>query len=156
MKNVYLIEVAEYEIANKIHEEPAFAWWVPSFLKKRNRFTSKVKSKYWQQTHNYGIEVPKSVKHALELDQKNGDNQWWEAITTEMANVRVSFQVFDGEINQLPPEYQEIKCHMIFDSSWVRTSGGRQDTSQGVMPLIHPHQSPIHQSCQGNQFVLHY
>jgi hypothetical protein len=46
MKNAYPIEVAEYAIANKIHEEPAFAWWVPSARKKRNRFISKVKSKY--------------------------------------------------------------------------------------------------------------
>jgi hypothetical protein len=35
---------------------------------------------------------------------------------TEMANVRVAFQVFDGKNNQLPPGYQEIKCHMIFDT----------------------------------------
>jgi Reverse transcriptase (RNA-dependent DNA polymerase) len=34
---------------------------------------------------------------------------------TEMANVRVAFQVFDGERKQLSPGYQEIKCHMIFD-----------------------------------------
>jgi hypothetical protein len=34
---------------------------------------------------------------------------------TEIANVRVAFQVFDGESNQLPPGYQEIKCQMIFD-----------------------------------------
>jgi Reverse transcriptase (RNA-dependent DNA polymerase) len=34
---------------------------------------------------------------------------------SEMANVRVPFQVFDGERKQLPPGYQEIKCHMIFD-----------------------------------------
>ena len=115
VRDIFNIEVAEYAIANKIHEEPAFAWWVPSTLKKRNRFISKVKSKYWQRTHKYGIEVPKSVKHALEIDQKNGDNQWWEAIMTEMANVRVAFQVFDGKSNQLPPGYQEIKCHMIFD-----------------------------------------
>ena len=115
MKNAYPIEVAEYAIANKIHEEPAFAWWVPSTLKKRNRFISKVKIKYWQQTHKYDIEIPKSVKHSLELDQKNGDNQCWEAIMTKMATVRVAFQVFYVESNQLAPGYQEIKCHMIFD-----------------------------------------
>jgi Reverse transcriptase (RNA-dependent DNA polymerase) len=34
---------------------------------------------------------------------------------TEMTNVRVAFQVFDGKSNQLPPGYQEIKCNMIFD-----------------------------------------
>jgi hypothetical protein len=34
---------------------------------------------------------------------------------TEMANVWVAFQVFDGETKQLPLGYQEIKSHMIFD-----------------------------------------
>jgi hypothetical protein len=33
--------VAEYAIANKIHEDPAFAWWVPFTLKKRNRILQK-------------------------------------------------------------------------------------------------------------------
>ena len=53
-------------------------------LKKKSRFLSKVKSKYWQQDHRYGIEIPKSDKNALELDQKNSDSQWWESIMTEM------------------------------------------------------------------------
>jgi hypothetical protein len=47
--------VAEYEFANKVHDEAAFAWWIPFTLKKRNRWISKVKSKYWQQTHKYGF-----------------------------------------------------------------------------------------------------
>ena len=115
MKNAYPLEVAEYAIANKIQEEPAFAWWVPFTVKKRERFISKLKSKYWQRTHKYGIEVPKSVAHALELDTKNGDTRWWDAIMKEMANVRVAFSKFQGEKKDLPPGFQEIKCHMIFD-----------------------------------------
>eukprot|EP00980_Cylindrotheca_fusiformis_P014246 scaffold3766_cov80-Cylindrotheca_fusiformis.AAC.1 len=35
------VEVAEYAVANKIEEEPAFKWWVPYVLKKRNRILSK-------------------------------------------------------------------------------------------------------------------
>lgn len=68
MKNAYPLEVADYAIANKIQDEPAFAWWVPFTIKKREHHISKVKSKYWQRTHKYGIEIPKSVAHALELD----------------------------------------------------------------------------------------
>ena len=41
------VELAEYAVLNNIAEEPAFAWWVPSTLKKRNRFISKVNCKYW-------------------------------------------------------------------------------------------------------------
>ena len=62
------IEVAEYALANKIDDEPAFSWWVHSTLRKRNRIISKVKSRYWKTTHKFGIEVPKTVKRALVLE----------------------------------------------------------------------------------------
>ena len=32
-----------------------------------------------------------------------------------MTNVRVAFEEFDGDKNDLPPGYQQIHCHMIFD-----------------------------------------
>ena len=31
------VEVAEYAVANRIVEEPAFAWWVPHMFRKRKR-----------------------------------------------------------------------------------------------------------------------
>jgi Reverse transcriptase (RNA-dependent DNA polymerase) len=33
----------------------------------------------------------------------------------EMANFRVAFDVFDGEKKDLPPGFQQISCHMMFD-----------------------------------------
>jgi hypothetical protein len=39
LKESNLIEVVEYAIANKISEEPAFAWWTRQVLKKRDRMT---------------------------------------------------------------------------------------------------------------------
>lgn len=41
MKESYPIEVAEYATANEIEDRPAFAWWVPHVLKKRDRMISK-------------------------------------------------------------------------------------------------------------------
>ena len=35
------IEVAEYAVANRIQDEPAFAWWVKQVLRRRNRIISK-------------------------------------------------------------------------------------------------------------------
>ena len=40
------VETAEYAVANFIHEEPAFAWWVKDVLRKRDRILAKVKSRY--------------------------------------------------------------------------------------------------------------
>ena len=59
------IEVVEYAVANKIAEEPAFAWWVRDVLRRRDRIIKKVKStKYWARSHKYGVELPKTVAEA--------------------------------------------------------------------------------------------
>jgi hypothetical protein len=34
LKESYPVQVAEYAVANKITEQPAFAWWVPHILRK--------------------------------------------------------------------------------------------------------------------------
>ena len=61
------VEVAEHAVANRIQDEPAFAWWVKPVLRRRNRIISKVKKKYWRTTHKYGIRVPKSVNCIVTL-----------------------------------------------------------------------------------------
>ena len=113
MKESYPVQIAEYSIQNKIHEEPAFAWWVPTVIKKRKAILAKVKSKYWQRTHKYGIEIPKSIAHAKELDAKNGNTLWWDAICEEMSTVRIAFEVLEED--GIPPGYKHIDCHIIFD-----------------------------------------
>ena len=60
------------------------------------------------------MEVPKTVKEALELDKKNGTTLWADAIAKEMKDVRVAFKILpDGQ--SAPIGYQKIPCHMIFD-----------------------------------------
>ena len=103
LKEAYPVQTAEYAVVAKIAMEPAFAWWVPYTLKKRNRIISKVKSKYWLRTHKFGIWIPKSVEEAKRLDQDNGDSQWLEAICNEMTNVRPAFEVWEKEVDHIPP-----------------------------------------------------
>jgi len=60
----------------KIDHEPAFNWWVPQVLKKCKSIISLMKKRiprYLKQKHNFGIEIPTSVKDALEIDKKNGN-----------------------------------------------------------------------------------
>ena len=73
MKESFPIETAMYAVEHGLSEEPAFAWWVPHVLKKKERFISKVKSKYWERTHKYGIRIPKTIKEALEIDEENSN-----------------------------------------------------------------------------------
>ena len=115
IKNSYPVQAAEYAVANRIAEEPAFAWWVPHTLKKRERILAKVKSKYWVRTHKFGIRIPKSVEEAKRLDRENGNTLWWDAIVQEMKNVRPAFEEWEKGVGSIPPGFQEIKCHLIFD-----------------------------------------
>ena len=32
-----------------------------------------------------------------------------------MANVRLAFEIFDGETSDITPGYQQVKCNVIFD-----------------------------------------
>ena len=85
-------------------------------MKKRDRIISLVRrrqTRYLKKTHKFGIELPKSVAHA-ELDRKNGNTFWADAIAKEMKNVRVAFSIRDED--EIPKNiYQKIKYHMVFD-----------------------------------------
>ena len=70
-------------------------------IKKQDRITAKVKSKYWMKTHKFGIRVLKTVEEAKSLDQASCDHQWWDAICQEMKNVRIVFDTYDGDIDDL-------------------------------------------------------
>ena len=114
-KDNYPVQVAEYAIAAGIDKQPAFAWWVPFTIKKRQQIVSKIKSKYWIRTHKFGIKIPKSVQEALAFDKENGDTLWWDAICTEMKNVRPAFEEWSKPLSDMPIGYQEVRCHLIFD-----------------------------------------
>ena len=96
VKESYPVQVAEYAVLAHISEEPAFTWWASSVLKKRNRIIVKTMSKYWLQTHKFGIEIPKSVIQVRQIDAKCGNTLWWDATCKEMKNVRPAFEVFEG------------------------------------------------------------
>jgi hypothetical protein len=84
-------------VANKISEEPAFAWWAHKVLRKRDRIIHKVKTKYWQKTRKYGVMLPKSVNEALRIDRESGTDLWTKAIAKEMKNVEHAFEFRDGD-----------------------------------------------------------
>jgi hypothetical protein len=65
MKETHPVVTAEYAVAQAIDHEPAFAWWVPHVLKRRNRMNKR----YFRTTHKYGIRIPKSVHEALQIDK---------------------------------------------------------------------------------------
>ena len=63
-KESNLIDVAEYALANKITKEPAFAWWTPHALKKRDSIIMAVRQRATFKTNKYGIKIPKNIVEA--------------------------------------------------------------------------------------------
>ena len=63
------VELAEYAKGNELQHEPAFTWWVPHTLRRRNRILKAKKKRYHRTDQKFGIELPKTVKRALEIDE---------------------------------------------------------------------------------------
>jgi hypothetical protein len=113
-KELHPVQVAEYTVANNISHLPAFQWWVPYTIKKRDHIIAKVKTSYWQKTHKYGLEIPKDSRDCIWIDVKNGNQLWQDAVRDEMKTVRPAFELYEGAIQDLIG-YQKITCHLIFD-----------------------------------------
>ena len=117
------VEVAEYAVANRLVDEPAFKWWVPHTVQKRNWIISKVKSRYWRTTHKFGIRLPHSVEEALRIDAETKTDYWRCALNKEMSRVKIAWKARDDvsptEVRQGKVQdmvgYQEIGCHVVFD-----------------------------------------
>ena len=108
------VELAEYAAANQLLDQPAFKWWAPFVIRKRNRILSKMQKRYFRTTQKFGIEVPKTVARALEIDKENGNTFWQDAIKKEMGTVMKAFDILpDGAV--APPGFGKIKCHLVFD-----------------------------------------
>ena len=102
LKESHPVELAEYAKARHIDGEPAFAWWVPYTMRKRDIILSAVKSRLRKTTHKYGIEIPTSIAHAERIDTKNGNTFWRDAIDLEMHNNSIAFQVLDDGVKAPP------------------------------------------------------
>ena len=93
---------------------PAFSWWVPYVIRKRNRILAAAQSRYHKRTHKFGFEIPKTIKRALEIDKDCGNTLWRDAIAKEMANVKVAFKILLDDAKE-PVGHQYMDCHLVYE-----------------------------------------
>ena len=144
LKKSYPVDVADFAKSRNIHEEPAFYWWVPFTLRKRNSIVSSMKTNVKKITHKYGIEIPTSPAHAKRIDERNKNTLWSDAINKEMTNVAVAFQVLETD-DPIPVGWAKSSGHLVFDvkmdftrkARWVkdgnRTPDPENSTFAGVV-----------------------
>lgn len=107
------IEAAEYAVSRNLQSFPAFSWWVPHTLRKRDRIIKQVKHRSVKRKIMFGIEVPESVQEANDLDTANGNDLWAKALQKELANVLVAFKLLQDD-EKPPPGSKKIGYHIIF------------------------------------------
>ena len=108
------IEVAEFVVARGLSNDPAFEWWVPYTLRKRDKIVSSITTRLRKITHKYGIEIPSSIDQAQKIDSGNGDSLWNQAITKEMTNVKVAFEILKKN-EAIPDGWTRSSGHLVFD-----------------------------------------
>ncbi len=114
LKEAFPVQLAEYATKSGISDYPAFQWWVPDTIKRKERIIKAVKTRYQKRTHKYGLRLPKSVEEAYAIDAETGADFWHQAIMKEMKNNAVAFKFLEnGE--SLPVGSKWIPFHMIFD-----------------------------------------
>jgi hypothetical protein len=66
--------------------------------------------------YKFGIQVPKGIKNAIDLDKKNGNQLWQEAIKTELKQL-TDYQtiIVQDSGEDILTGYQKIPYHMVFD-----------------------------------------
>ena len=113
MKESYPVQVAEFAVANKLVHEPAFCWWVPYTLRKRDVILASVKARVRNTTVKYGIVRPSSVKEARAIDKANGNTLWQDAIDLEINTILPAFDFPSN--NHAPKDYSRSSGHIVFD-----------------------------------------
>ena len=108
------VDIAEYAVARGLEDEPAFAWWIPYTLRKRDVIVSAINSRVKKKTHKYGVEVPTSLKDAHRLDAIAKDTKWSLAHIMEMKNVGVAFEILPNG-QKAPVGWSKASGHLIFD-----------------------------------------
>ena len=113
MKESYPVQVAEFAVANNLVQDPAFYWWVPYTLRKRDVILASVKARVRNTTIKYGIVCPTTVQEARAIDMANGNTLWQDAIDLEMNTILPAFDFLSDYC--APQGYSKSSGHIVFD-----------------------------------------
>ena len=103
-----LYNLQGWKWTKKHHQDPnRFVRVVRAFKAKLKRTCKKMK---------FGVEIPRNIKHALELDAQNNNTLWLDAINKEIAELLAhdTFIIKDSP-QEIPNDYSYIPSHLVLD-----------------------------------------
>jgi hypothetical protein len=112
------ISVANYAEENNLLETPGWKR-VKHFAKNKPRLARMVKqvkrtNKHKGPVYQFGIQVPRNVKEAFELDKRNGNTLWQDAMSKEIGNIQEYKTFKDMGIVAYINGYKKIIVHFVF------------------------------------------
>jgi len=123
-----LSTVSRYAHEKKLVNRKGFKWCKRHhqnpcrFVRAVKVFKAKVKKMF--KKIKFGVEVPRSVKHALGLDELNGNKLWSNAIDKEINELLAHDTFIIKETRKdVPKGYQYIPAHIVLD---VKFDGRRK------------------------------
>ena len=97
---------------NKMHlEEAGIPTGLDSVLKSKGAASEGTH----RTNQKFGIELPETVKRALEIDKETGTTFWRDAIQKEMKIVSVALNILDEGEDEPKSGRKFMACHLIFD-----------------------------------------
>ena len=85
---------------------------------------SKIRQVRRSAVYQFGFLVPKDYKHALQLDEQNGNSKWYDATKLEMDQIneykvfqdhgKAQYDPMSRKVSNAPNGYQKIRVHLIF------------------------------------------
>ena len=85
---------------------------------------SKIRQVRRSAVYQFGFEIPKDYKHALQLDEQNGNSKWYDATKLEMDQIneckvfqdhgKAQYDPKSRKVSNGPNGYQKIRVHLIF------------------------------------------
>ncbi|KAL7564900.1 hypothetical protein ACA910_009389 [Epithemia clementina (nom. ined.)] len=83
---------------------------------------SRIKQTCHSVKYQFGFQIPCDYKEAVDLDNKNGNTKWQDAVELELLQIS-SYETFkdhgkakweNGKVTNAPPGYQKIRVHLVF------------------------------------------
>ena len=124
------ITLAKYAHDKKMINTPGWKWCKrysrnPSKFINLSRIFAQRKFRKAKK-YKFGVEIPRNLKHALELDKINGNNLWGEATEKEVNEIleHATFIIVD-DITKIPKDYLFIPLQFVYDNKFDERRKGR-------------------------------
>ena len=72
----YPIKTAKYSTKNGIDKESTPQCWIPYVIKKQRNIILRIRARYMEVTHKYGMKVPQINYKACTFDKENNNDLW--------------------------------------------------------------------------------